>query len=106
MQKGPSQITSGQIAPTISGPRKDKDVLVVSGLILSLAAVIGAFWYYSSTEQTAGHEQLNGAQVSEALKHTPTGITPVSLSRSTPCLRLKGSDRCDHLSFPHTAFHQ
>ena len=82
MQKGPSQITSGQIAPAISGPRKDKDVLVVSGLILSLAAVIGAFWYYSSAEQTAGHEQLNGAQVSEALKHTPTGITPVSLSRS------------------------
>ena len=83
MQKGPSQITSGQIAPTISGPRKDKDVLVVSGLILSLAAVIGAVWYYSSTEQTAGHEQLNSVQVSEALKNTQPGVTPVSLSRST-----------------------
>ena len=82
MQKGPSQITSSSIAPSISGPRKDKDVLVVSGLIVSLAAVIGAFWYYSSTEQTAGQEQLNGSQVSEALRKTEPAVTPVSLSTS------------------------
>lgn len=82
MQKGPSQITSGNIAPTISGPRKDKDVLVVSGLIVSLAAVIGAIWYYSSTEQGSGHEPLNGSQVSEVLKTTQPVITPVSVSRS------------------------
>ena len=81
MQKGPSQITSGNIAPTISGPKKDKDVLVVSGLIVSLAAVIGAVWYYSSTEQT-GHEPLNGSQVTEALKTTQPVIMPVSLSGS------------------------
>ena len=42
-------------------------VLVVSGLIVSLAAVIGAIWYYSSDEQTPYQEQLNGSQVSEAL---------------------------------------
>jgi peptidoglycan-associated lipoprotein len=47
MQKGGSQLTSGNIAPSISGPKKDKDVLVVSGLIVGLAAVIGAIWYYS-----------------------------------------------------------
>jgi peptidoglycan-associated lipoprotein len=82
MQKGPSQIASGNIAPTISGPRKDKDVLVVSGLIVSLAAVIGAIWYYSSTEQ-AGHEPLTGSQVSEALKTTQPVITPVSLTSSS-----------------------
>jgi peptidoglycan-associated lipoprotein len=81
MQKGSSQITSGNIAPSISGPRKDKDVLVVSGLIVSLAAVIGAVWYYSSTEQT-GRESLNSSQVSEALKPTQPVITPVSLSGS------------------------
>ncbi len=84
MQKGPSQITSGNIAPSISGPRKDKDVLVVSGLIVSLAAVIGAIWYYSSTEQGVGHEPLNGPQISEALKTTQPVITPVSVSRSKP----------------------
>ena len=82
MQKGPSQITSGSIAPSISGPRKDKDVLVVSGLVVGLAAVIGAVWYYSSIEQINGHEPLNGSQVTEALKNTQPVITPVSVSRS------------------------
>jgi len=82
MQKGPSQITSGNIAPSISGPKKDKDVLVLSGLIVSLAAVIGAIWYYSSTEQGTGHEPLSGSQVSEVLKTSQPVITPVSVSRS------------------------
>ena len=84
MQKGPSQVTSGSIAPSISGPRKDKDVLVVSGLIVSLAAVIGATWYYSSTDQTGGQDRLNGAQVSEAIKSTQPAVMPVSLSASKP----------------------
>ncbi|HEY6084265.1 MAG TPA: OmpA family protein [Nitrospira sp.] len=82
MQKGPSQITSGNIAPTISGPRKDKDVLVVSGLVVSLAAVLGAFWYYSSTDQTTATspDRLTGVEVSEALKSgSQTLATPVSL---------------------------
>src|SRR5262249_61950175 len=79
MQKGPSQITSGNIAPTISGPKKDKDVLVVSGLIVGLAIAIGAFWYYSSTEHYGGQDQLNGSQVNEGLKNNQTSVTPVSL---------------------------
>jgi peptidoglycan-associated lipoprotein len=82
MQKGPSQVTSGNIAPTISGPNKDKDVLVVSGLVVSLAAVIGAFWYYSSTDPTPGtsQDQLNNSQVSEVLKNGSQPMaTPVSL---------------------------
>ena len=69
MQKGPSQITSGNIAPTITGPQKDKDVFVVSGLVVSLAAVIGAFWFYSSTYHTTGEDQLNGSLVSEVLNN-------------------------------------
>ncbi|HKT34469.1 MAG TPA: OmpA family protein [Nitrospira sp.] len=81
MQKGPSQITSGNIAPSISGPKKDKDVLVVSWLIVSLAAIIGAIWYYSSTEQGSAREPLNGLQVSEALRNTQPVITPVSVSQ-------------------------
>ncbi|HEX8751166.1 MAG TPA: OmpA family protein, partial [Nitrospira sp.] len=58
------------------------DVLVVSGLIVGLAAVIGAFWYYSSTEPT-GPDQLNGSQVSEVLKNNQPLVTPVSLPMST-----------------------
>ena len=79
MQKGPSQVTSGNIAPIISGPKKDKDVLVIAGLIVSLAAVIGAIWYYSSNEQTTRQEPLNGSQVSEVLKDHQPLVTPVSL---------------------------
>ena len=79
MQKGPSQITSGNISPTISGPKKDKDVLVVSGFIVGLAIAIGAFWYYSSTEYYGGQDQLNGSQVSEVLKNNHPSVTPVSL---------------------------
>ena len=81
MQKGPSQITSGNIAPTITGPQKDKDVFVVSGLVVSLAAVIGAFWYYSSTDHTTNQDQLNGSQVSEVLNNRSLAI-PVSLPQA------------------------
>jgi peptidoglycan-associated lipoprotein len=82
MQKGPSQVTSGNIAPAISGPSKDKDVFVISGLVVSLAAVIGAFWYYSSSDQmtATSQDKLTGSQVSEALKSTSQPlVTPVSL---------------------------
>ncbi|HKY73518.1 MAG TPA: OmpA family protein [Nitrospira sp.] len=79
MQKGPSQVTSGNITPSISGPKKDKDVLVISGLIIGLAAVIGAIWYYSSNEQTAPQELLNSSQVSEVLKNNPPSVMPASL---------------------------
>ena len=82
MQKGPSQVTSGAIAPSLSGPNKDKDVLIVTALIVSLAAVIGAIWYYSSIEQTTASDQLNGAQVSQALNTTQPILTPVSVSPS------------------------
>jgi peptidoglycan-associated lipoprotein len=84
MQKGPSQITSGNITPTILGPKKDKDALVISGLIVSLAAIIGAMWYYSSNEPTTRQEPVNGTQVSEVLKNNQPSITPVSLPMVKP----------------------
>ena len=55
---------------------------MVSGLVVGLAAVIGAIWYYSSIEQSPGREPLTGVEVSEALKTTPSVVTPVSVSRS------------------------
>jgi len=86
MQKGPLQVTSGNIAPAISGPKKDKDIIVVSGLVVSLAAVIGAFWYYSSADQpyqpsSSSPGKLTDSQVSEVLKNSNHSlITPVSLN--------------------------
>ena len=67
MQNSPSQVRTGNISPTISGPHKDKDVLVVSGLVVSLAAAIGAFWYFSSTDPRVG-DQLDNSAVTEILK--------------------------------------
>lgn len=93
MHKGTSQVASGNITPSISGPKKDKDVLVVSGLIVSLAAVIGAIWYYSSTEPTGGQDQLNGVQVSEAMKTTQPAAVPASLSASTTVEAASASGR-------------
>lgn len=81
MQKGPSQVSSGNIAPAIVGPSKDKDVFVVAGLVVTLASVIGAFWYYSSGESkpSAGIDRLTGTEVSEALKSSQSLAMPVSL---------------------------
>jgi peptidoglycan-associated lipoprotein len=91
MQNVPSQVTAGNIAPAISGPAKDRDVLVVSGLVVSLAAVIGAVWYYSSTESTPTQGHLNGSQVSEVLKdHQPVAmpisstIQEIPMTKTTP----------------------
>ena len=89
MQKGPSQVSSGNIAPAIAGPDKDmKDVYALSGLVLILATVLGAFWYYSSPDQlmspVASSERLTGSQVSEALKNTGnSSATPASLPIAT-----------------------
>lgn len=76
MQNSPSQIRTGNISPAISGPNKDKDVLVVSGLVVSLAVALGSFWYYSSSDPRTGQDQLNGSQVTDALKH----VQPMAVS--------------------------
>ncbi len=90
MSKSPSQITSGPIAPAISGPKKDKEVLVFSGLVVSLAVIIGGFWYYSSIEQTtaAVPDRLTGTEVSDALKGT---ARPEAMPVSLPVTKTQGS---------------
>jgi len=85
MQKGPSQVTSGNIAPAISGPRKEHEVVIVSGVVAALAVVIGAFWYYSSTGQfiASSEDKLTTSQVSEVLKSNSQPLaTPVSFQTS------------------------
>ena len=89
MQKNPSQVSSGAIAPTVIGPYKDmKEVYILSGLVLLLAGTIGVFWYYSGQEQTyaskAPAETLTGAQVTNVLKtNTSPIIEPVINSQVT-----------------------
>jgi peptidoglycan-associated lipoprotein len=96
MQKGPSQVSSGAIAPTVIGPDRDmKEVYILAGLVLVLAGAFGAFWYYSGQEQSYASktqtETLTGAQVTNVLKtnttpHVETGansrIVPSQISQS------------------------
>jgi peptidoglycan-associated lipoprotein len=97
MQKGPSQVSSGAIAPTVIGPHKDmKEVYILSGLVLVLAGAIGAFWYYSGQDQSiaskTSSETLNGAQVTNVLKTSTTpSVEPVANSQSAPA-RISTSD--------------
>ncbi|MDF0645136.1 MAG: OmpA family protein [Nitrospira sp.] len=90
MQKSPSPVTSGPIAPAISGPKKDHEVLLFSGLIVSLAVIIGGFWYYSSIEQTTATvpDRLTETEVSEALKNT---TQPAAMPVSLPVTQTQGS---------------
>lgn len=83
MQKAPTaSVSAGPVSPTIIGPDRDmKDVYILSGLVLFLAVVVSAFWYYSQADEAAhsnpSAEALNSAQVSQVLKD-PTDQTPVS----------------------------
>jgi peptidoglycan-associated lipoprotein len=77
MQKPSSSVSSGNISPAIVGPDKGtKEVYVVGGLVLSLAIVIGAFWYYSEQNQSFASktpvETLTGTQVTNILKTSTT----------------------------------
>ena len=69
MQKPSSSVSSGNISPAIVGPDKGtKEVYVLGGLVLSLAVVIGAFWYYSGQDQSFA---------SKTPAETLTGTTPL-----------------------------
>lgn len=81
MQKAPSQVASGNIAPAIAGPSKDmKDVYVLSALVMFLALVIGAFWFYSQDQAVSSinsKDQLDGTQVSNVLKSSAPTSEPI-----------------------------
>ena len=79
MQKPSSSVSSGNISPAIVGPNRDmKEVYVLGGLVLGLAIVIAAFWYYSGQDRSFASktpaETLTGTQVTNILK---TGTTPL-----------------------------
>lgn len=90
MQKGPSQVSSGNITPTVMGPQKDtKEVVLLAGLVLFLAGLIGAAWYYGQMSDQVGvtysSEKIDSANVSEFLKKTSTlNQAEASITNSTP----------------------
>jgi peptidoglycan-associated lipoprotein len=77
------------------GPDKGaKEVYVLGGLVLSLAIVIGVFWYYSGQDQSflskSPAETLTNAQVTNVLKNstTPT-VEPIVHNQIVPASSYK-----------------
>ncbi len=79
MQNASSTATTGTIAPAGTRQRQDRHVAVVAGLVLGLAAIIAAIWYYS-TDVSPKADQLHGSQVSEVLKSGQPAVMPISLA--------------------------
>ena len=70
MQKGPSQVSSGNISPNVMGPQKDtKDIVVLSSLVLLLAGLSAVAWIYTEMKDpkaiTAPSDKVEPAKVSE-----------------------------------------
>ena len=92
MQKGPSQVSTGNITPTVMGPQKGaKEVMVLGGLVFFLAGLIAVAWYYGQTSDqmkvTYSNDTVDNASVSELLKKagglnqaeaSTTNLTPVT----------------------------
>ena len=95
MQKPSSSVSSGNISPAIVGPSKDtKEVYLIGGVVLSLAIVIGAFWYYSGQDQSFASktqaETLTNAQIMNVLKTgTTTPVEPIVHNQIVPASSYK-----------------
>ncbi len=68
--------------------------MLIGGLVLSLAIVIGAVWYYSGQGQSyaskAQTETLTNAQVTNVLKTSATPpIEPIAHSQTAPAIQLQ-----------------
>lgn len=89
MQKS-SSVSSGNIAPAIVGPEKGtNEVYIIGGVVLGLAIVIGAFWYFSGQGQSYASktpaETLTNAQVTNVLKTSTTPpVEPIVHSQAVP----------------------
>ena len=94
MHKTPTvTVNAGPGTPPIIGPDKDmKDVYILSGLVLFLAVVVAAFWYYSQADETAhsnhSTEALNSVQASQVFK---TSIDNVPVSASVPAAHVNAT---------------
>ena len=90
MQKGPSQVSSGNITPKVMGPEKDtKDIVIVSSLVLLLAGLSAVAWIYTGANEpntvTSSSNKVDSANVSDILKKA-SGLSQAeaSIASSTP----------------------
>ncbi len=90
MQKGPSQVSSGNITPTVMGPQKEtKDIVILAGLVIALAGLSALAWIYTSTNEPTAikspSEKVEPDKVSELLKKaSPLTQAEASTTTSLP----------------------
>jgi peptidoglycan-associated lipoprotein len=86
MQKAPAaSVSSGQVAPPIIGPDKEsKEIDLISGLVLFLAAIVAAFWFYSQSDETGRDTGSRSRDSAEALSDTQVSQVITSQSESNP----------------------
>lgn len=88
MQQGSAQVSSGNIAPKVEGPQRDtKEVMVLAGVVLFLAGLLAAVWFYSQTgdqaKATPATERLENVYVPDLLKKA-TGVSQANATMSLP----------------------
>ena len=90
MQNPSSSVSSGTMSPAIVGSDKGtKEVYVIGGVVLGLAIVVGAGWYYSGQGQSyvskTPAEALSNTQVTNVLKaSTIQPVEPIVHNQPIP----------------------
>jgi peptidoglycan-associated lipoprotein len=64
MSHGSSQVSSGNIAPTVGTQKDTKEVIVLAGVVLFLGGLLAVAWLYSQPS-----DQGNGTPVMERIDH-------------------------------------
>ncbi len=87
MQQGTTQVSSGNIAPTV-GPQRDvKEVILLGAVVLFLGGLLAATWLYNQPgdqgEVTPVMSRIENANVPNLLK-TPLSQAKSKLQPSTP----------------------
>src|SRR6187549_3908473 len=92
MPLGASQVSSGNIAPTIKGPEKDtKEVTILGAVVLFLGGLLAAAWLYSQTgdqvQTSPTTEKVGNATVPDLLMRssalTQTGASSTHSAQVT-----------------------
>jgi peptidoglycan-associated lipoprotein len=92
MSHGSSQVSSGNIAPSLRGPERDtKEVIILGAVVLFLAGLLAAAWLYSQTsDQTkTTATTIESANVSDIFKDA--AITSRAQPSTTPVTNIKVS---------------
>ncbi len=87
MQNGPSQVSSGNIAPKIVGPQKEtREVALLAGLVLFLGGALAAAWYYGqNNDRITATETIGNTTVPGMIKQSGSlSQNDASIAKSTP----------------------